>query len=307
VDYPPEVQVTNPDGTPCPPTAHFPSRKYNEDTYVTLSYYSGSLQGCSVHIGADGKATVVDANGKPLFCQPNVQLANPDGSACNPKAYFFTGGKDSSNAGVDLPYYSPSLQGCTVTVDADGKPTVIDVDGKPLAVQPIVQLVNPDGSPCPPKAYYYAGGKDSSNAAVDLPYYSGSLEGCTVNYDKDGKPTVIGADGKPLAVQPVVQLVDGQGKPCTPTAYYGGGGQGAPSELKTYSAPLAGFSVWLDKAGNPVVLDEFGAPLAVQPIVQLTDEYGKPLLIPKACYWGDKDNPIDLPFYSGSPKKYVPY
>jgi hypothetical protein len=123
--------------------------------------------GMYVNIGADGKATIVDADGNPVDSPPIVLVLGPDGSPLiPPKGYF----ADNKNRIFDIPVYSGSLEGCSLLFDAAGKAVVLDAKGKPLATQPIVETVGPDGSPLPAPLVYYFGNQAN---AVTLPVYSG--------------------------------------------------------------------------------------------------------------------------------------
>jgi hypothetical protein len=304
VETPPNIQLNNPDGTFGTPHACYAG---SDGETFDLPYYSGSLDGCSVVIGADGKPVVVDTNGKPLAVQPNVQTVNPDGTPCDPKAYY-SGGQDNP---VDLPLFTPRLDNCSVNVGSDGQVTVVDGNGVPLPIQPTVEMYNADGTPkIPPKVYYngqddeyyqttYIPGSYQTEAQT-LPFYSGSLKGCLVNIGADGKPVVVDANGKPLAVQPNIQLQNPDGTPCLKASY--SGNTDNPVDLPLYAGSLDGCSVQIGADGKPVVVDAGGKPLAIQPDVELTDQYGNPIT-PKASYSGSEGNPIGLPLYSGSLEK----
>jgi hypothetical protein len=243
-----------------------------------------------VHIGPDGEPIVVDANGNPVDSAPLVQTVNPDGSPCNPKVYY----KGDTSNPVELPYYTGSLDGCSVLIGADGKAIVVDADGKPLVSQPIVQTVNPDGSPCEPKVYY----KGSTDAAVEMSYYAASLSGCSVHVGADGKAVVVDANGKPLDVQPIVQTANPDGSPCEPKVYYKGS-TNAPVEMSYYAGPLEDCYLHIGADGKAVVVDGNGMPLASQPIVQTANPDGSPC-DPKIYYKGADAQPVELPPYSQS-------
>jgi hypothetical protein len=291
VDSPPLIQTVNPaDGSPCNPMVYYKGSGSNP---VELPYYSGSLAGCSVTIGADGKPVVVDSSGKPLEVQPTVQTVDASGQPCAPKVYY----KGSNQQPVEMSYYNGSLAGCSVNIGADGKAVVVDGNGKPLDAQPIVQTVDASGQPCAPKVYY----KGSANAPVELSYYSGSLEDCYLHTGADGKAVVVDGNGVPLASQPIIQTVDAQGKPCSPKIYYKGG-EANSAGLPSYSAPLDGCSVHIAADGKATVVDADGKPLASQPIIQTVNPAdGKPC--PPTAYYKDAGgNPVELPYYTG-PKK----
>jgi hypothetical protein len=226
-DLQPFIQTVDENGQPCEPKV---SLRGDLEHMFPVSYFSKNLlDGCSVHTGADGKPVVVDAFGKPLDVQPVIQTTNPDGSPCEPKAYY----PGSTGEPVNMSYYSANLGKCFLHTGADGKPVVVDANGNPLASQPVIQTVDEKGQPCEPKIYYQGGEENP----VSLSAYSAPLDGCSVHIAADGKATVVDADGKPLASQPIIQTVNpADGKPCPPTAYYKDAG-GNPVELPYYTGP----------------------------------------------------------------------
>ena len=180
---------------------------------MELPTYSTSLENCYINYEMDGKATVVDADGNPLPSQPLTQSV-VDENGLHITAYYPGTGIEGK---VELPTYSTSLENCYINYEMDGKATVVDADGKPLPSQPLTQsVVDENGFHI--TAYYPGTGIEGK---VELPTYSASLENCFAYCGKDGKVTVVGADGKPLICQPLTQsVVDENGFHIT--AYYAG-------------------------------------------------------------------------------------
>ncbi|MBN1437986.1 MAG: hypothetical protein JW929_01135, partial [Anaerolineales bacterium] len=294
----PVVQMTNPeDGSPCAPKVYYPGSdqkpvELQEFTFLDAGLY---LQGCSILVGADGKAVLVDADGNPKALQPHIQLKDESGTLLNPTISLDSSGKN----GYALKYYSGNiLDGCSVHVGADGKPVVVDASGKPLAVQPVIQTTNPDGSSCEPKVFY----QGFEAEPVGMSYYSENLENCHLHTGADGKPVVVDANGVPLASQPIIRTVDENGQPCEPKIYYQGGEEN-PVSVSAYSAPLDGCSIYVGADGKPVVVDADGKPLPSQPVIQTVNTADGSPCPPQAYYKGAEGNPVELPYYTGPKPK----
>jgi hypothetical protein len=291
----PIIQTVDENGQPCKPKVFYPGSGQEpvELPYVStyaISYYTYFAH-CSILVGADGKAVLVDADGKPKEFQPIIQTVDENGQPCEPKAYYY--GTDIHE--VTLPYYSNNLlDGCSIHTGADGKPVVVDASGKPLDVQPVIQTANPDGSPCEPKVYY----PNSAGEPVELSYYSANLQDCRLHIGADGKPVVVDASGVPLASQPNIQTVDENGQPCEPKIYYQGGEEN-PVALSAYSAPLDGCSIYIGADGKPVVVDANGKPLPSQPVIQTVNPADGSPCPPQAYYKDAGGNPVELPYYTG--------
>jgi hypothetical protein len=167
---------------------------------VELSAYSASLEGYYAHVGPDGKITVVGADGNPLKCQPVITKTVDHGVEIYYASYPGTGAK------VELSAYSASLDGYYTHIGQDGKVTVVDADGNPVSSQPAITKTVDHGV-----EKYYAS-YPGTGAKVELSAYSASLEGYYAHVGPDGKITVVGADGKPLASQPLTyKFVDNKG------------------------------------------------------------------------------------------------
>ena len=179
-------------------TAYYPGA--GEGGKVTLSSYTASLEGCYSTTGQDGKVTIVDADGNPLKCQPVITKTVDHGVEIYYASYPGTGAK------VELSAYSASLDGYYTHIGQDGKVTVVDADGNPVSSQPAITKTVDHGV-----EKYYAS-YPGTGAKVELSAYSASLEGYYAHVGPDGKITVVGADGKPLASQPLTyKFVDNKG------------------------------------------------------------------------------------------------
>ncbi|MEJ2487483.1 MAG: hypothetical protein P8Y68_17305, partial [Anaerolineales bacterium] len=78
IDSPPLITtVMGVGGTPVY-KASYPG--HETQTQTVLSTYSAPLDDCYIHVGQDGKTTVVDADGKPLDSQPTThKILDPSG------------------------------------------------------------------------------------------------------------------------------------------------------------------------------------------------------------------------------------
>jgi hypothetical protein len=185
-------------------TAYYPGA--GESGKVTLSSYTGSLEGCYTHIGQDGKVTIVDADGNPLKCQP-VTYKFVDDKGVEQVTAFYPGAGESGK--ITLSSYTASLQGCYASIGQDGKVTIVDADGKALNIQPSTYKFV-DNKGVEHIAAYYPGAGQSG--MTTLSSYTTSLQSCSAHVGQDGKVTVVGADGKPLNSQPLTyKYVDGKG------------------------------------------------------------------------------------------------
>ena len=118
------------------------------------------------YVGADGKITVVDANGKPVGSPPTITSA----AGVNFYAYY-PGVVDKAGNPItfEIKDYKGSLADVYLYQDSSGQQVVVDANGKPVESQP--QLTSPDGA-----TFYasYAGGYKTGDM-VQLQAYKGSL------------------------------------------------------------------------------------------------------------------------------------
>ena len=173
VDSPPLIIMTKDENGFDKATVYYPDS--GQGFKFDLPLYAGSLKGCCIHTGPDGKAMVVDADGKPLTGQPEItKLVAGDGKATYHAS--FSGAKpDAANA---LSIYSPSTEGCYAHAGPDGKVTVVDEKGKPLACQPVITKI-PDANGKLQYFVSYPGDKGSTPKPISwyLPASGGSKPG----------------------------------------------------------------------------------------------------------------------------------
>ena len=255
------------------------------DDSVVLHLYSSSLDGCSVYIGQDGKAIVVDATGNPLTLKPFILKTGDE----TYRVFYPTA--DNKGQPTDLPSYSASLDGVYVHLDEDGNTTAVDANGKPLTIQPWIYK-NDDGT------YGVCYQSDPFGAALQtkLLAYTASLEGVSLLLGAGGNVTAVDANGNALSSQPIImKLGDGTYRAFYPSA----DGKPTVSDLQLYSATLTGVYVHIDKDGNPTAVDGDGKPLAAQPVfTQNGDDF---------CFYASYGGgtPVRIGYYlpkSGDPK-----
>jgi hypothetical protein len=183
-----------------------------------------------VHVEADGKATVVSSNGKPLSGQPIIQKV-VDEKGVEKYVAYYPGGEDAK---VEISASTASLEGCYALVGADGKVTVVGADGKPVDSPPtVVKVVDSNGV-----EKYVASCPGVEGVKAELPAYSAPIQGCYAHAGPDGKITIVDSDGKPLASQPAVtKVVDSKGLEHIVAWYPGGAGIKVP--LNWYKPPSA--------------------------------------------------------------------
>ncbi len=248
---------------------------------VVLDAYTGSLQNCYAHYGQDGKVTIVDADGNPLKCQPAITKYMNNKGVEQIAAYYPGAGEAGK---VTLSSYSTSLQNCFVNYGQDGKVTIVDADGNPLKSQPTTTKYIDNKGVEQVVAYYPGAGEPGK---VTLSSYSTSLQNCYANYGQDGKVTIVGADGKPLASQPVTyKFVDVKGVEQV-VAYYAGTGDSGKVTLSSYSTSLQNCYSHIGQDGKITIVGADGKPLASQPLTyKIVDDKGMEHII--AYYAGDK-------------------
>jgi hypothetical protein len=248
---------------------------------VVLDAYTASLENCYVNYGQDGKVTIVDADGNPLKCQPVTYKFLDDKGVEQITAYYPGAGEAGK---VTLSSYTASLENCYVNYGQDGKVTIVDADGNPLKCQPVTYKIVDDKGVEQVTAYYPGAGEAGK---VTLSSYTATLQNCYVNYGQDGKVTIVDADGKPLASQPLTyKIMDSKGVEQV-IVYYPGAGESGKVTLSSYSTSLQNCYSYIGQDGKVTVVGSDGKPLASQPLTyKIVDSKGVEHII--AYYPGDQ-------------------
>jgi hypothetical protein len=260
-------------------TAYYPGA--GPGSGVVLDAYTGSLQNCYAHYGQDGKVTIVDADGTPLKCQPAITKYVNNKGVEQITAYYPGAGEAGK---ITLSSYTASLQNCYANYGQDGKVTIVDADGNPLKSQPVTyKFVDSKG--VEQVVAYYPGAGEGGKVTVSS--YTASLQNYYTHYGQDGKVTIVDADGKPLASQPVTyKFVDSKGVEQV-VVYYPGAGESGKVTLSSYSTSLQNCYSHIGQDGKVTVVGADGKPLASQPLTyKIVDSKGVEHII--AYFPGDQ-------------------
>ncbi|MBC8508091.1 MAG: hypothetical protein ISR58_05295 [Anaerolineales bacterium] len=273
--------------------------------------YKPSTEGMKVYYDEDGNPKVVDEKGKPVDSPPGV-IQDPTTG----KYYFITETDPSKLASftksgnfaealsqgliTEAPDYKPTTEGMKIYYNEDGNPRVVDENGKTVDSPPgMIQ------DPTTGKYYFItetdptklASFTKSGNFAEALsqgliseaPEYKPSTEGMKIYYDKDGNPTVVDENGKPVDSPPGVIQDPISGKyffiteadPAKMSAFTKSGNfdealyHGWIKEAPNYKPSTKGLHIYPDNDGNPTVVDENGKPVDSPPGVIQDPSTGK--------------------------------
>lgn len=202
-------------------TASYPG----SDSPVTLSAYSGSMEGLYIAKDKDGNLIVVNSNGMKVDCPPLItQSVGGDGKIIYSATYP---GEESS---VVLEKYVLSPSGLSVYVDQDGKMTILDKNGTPMDAQWKVEKY---------QGWYYiymADADQTYEGYTQVKAFSQPLTDMFIHLGQDGKPHVVDISGKPIAFPPqITSFVDSKGQVCYSACYP----DSQPSILGYYKPPSA--------------------------------------------------------------------
>ncbi|MFN2273663.1 MAG: hypothetical protein ACK2TX_02325, partial [Anaerolineales bacterium] len=162
------VQIVDENGNlvPCPPMY---MRDAEMDTVfikdasgakIDIPPYTPATEGVYAYTAQDGSVTLVDENGKPVQCPP-WYMHDPEMDE------VFT--KTPEGTKVDIPAFTPKLEGVYAYAAPDGSVQVVGADGKPIDSPPHIQKIV-DGSG---QVHIYASypGLPTEGPPVELTYY----------------------------------------------------------------------------------------------------------------------------------------
>jgi hypothetical protein len=300
VDSPPIVQkAIGPDGIEVF-SAHYPVLGKNGVVeHAQLSVYSTSLEGnLFVHVAQDGTLTVVDEQGEPVASPPLIKkYLDTDGTGDKYAAYYPVPGQSTP---VALPVYSAPIQGMLIHYNQDGTVTVVDEKGQAVKNPPLVnKVLDTDGTGDKFIAYYPTLSGDGTFKQVQLGVYSAPLgENLFVHTDSTGKLTVVDEKGQAIDSPPLVQKYIGSDGLERYAAYYPTPGGYQPTELPSFSIPLAGYYAHCSQDGQITVVDANGKPIACQPLIsKIMNPTGTEVIVAWYPALGSGGASVALPWY----------
>lgn len=221
-----------------------------------------------MHVASDGSRTIVDADGNVLDCPPVYQLVVDSSGKEHIQVIYPIG--DGEAHKFEISFYNIPMEGMKAHYGSDGTINVVDLEGNVLKSPPIITKVV-DGSGVE-HAYAQYPGMESTQK-VELEAYNAPIDTDRVFAYKgqDGKIQIVDADGKPLAIPPVVTgyIANKSGDKFAMVNYLGGGSVELQkgTQVSWFQAPLDGLFVHVGQDGSYTVVDGTGKAVDSPPVI----------------------------------------